>query len=226
MRSFSLFEEALQRADTWERRIETCLDGILNNLFYRGAWLISKLNLATLEVRYPELYETVRNIKVRKALILSGMFKAKPFSSVLVERFGEEALEVEIDEEAAGSVQATRDFFLMLGLEEETNINELYGGGDAVKVFLKSAFILSGEIRGVLTPVLMDPWRAKEGLEDKAEKLRQVMINFLENDVKSPPKYFWRPERNAGRISYYLYYWQGASFKKRLEKLLGVKLSL
>lgn len=223
MEGFMHFEAALANANSWEERVRICLDGILNNIFYRGALLISRLDLETLRIRYPELYETIKDETVRNALIASELFKAK-FGSEVLHRLGVEAPEIEMDEQQ----YHIWDFLGVVRQEEFSQTEGLYRGKDAVRVFLKSVLTLSEELYNTLCPILADPWRVGSGLEGKRDVLRRIMYEEFKRVVEGLPAeakvVASSPEKAVDGMVYFLCHYYanvGERVKRRLKRIMG-----
>jgi len=225
-KDYAAFKRGLSEASEWENKIRICLDGIFNNVFFRGAKIISDLNIETLKVRFPELYETVRDNNVRKALVISEMFVAT-LESTILRKMGVEELEVEMDPRMSPHGWA---FMTSIGQDDFTQLDDLYRGEDAVKVFFKSVFIIAKDLNELLdSPILTDVWRVKSGLESKRNKLREIMYSKLREIVEKLPeeaKRFTKPEKVVDEMVYFLWHWYnrtGKKAKKKIERLLQIK---
>jgi len=225
-KDYVAFKRRLSEASEWENKIRICLEGIFNNIFFRGAKIISDLNIETLKVRFPELYETVRDNNVRKALVVSEMFVAT-FESTILRKMEVEELEVEMDPHMSPHGWA---FMTSIRQDDFTQLDDLYGGEDAVKVFFKSVFIIAEDLSDLLnSPILTDVWRVKSGLESKRNKLREIMYSKLREIVEKLPeeaKRFTKPEKVVDEMVYFLWHWYnrtGKKAKKKIERLLQIK---
>jgi hypothetical protein len=220
MKDYAYFERKLIEAGRWEDRVGVCLDGIFNNVFFRGLKTISDLDLGTLRLRFPELYETVKDNDVRRGLVVSGFFKVAykhPPS-----RIEDEEIEIELDELPSSGYAWC--FLTSIRQSDFSNLEELYGGADAVRVFFKSVYLIAEELDAVLnSPILADPWRAKNGLESESSRLRDIMYSkFREiaEEIPEEARNFSRPESVINAMVYTLYHWYrdtGKRVRRRLE---------
>ena len=226
---YDVFEKQLSNS-AWEDKIRICIRGIFNNVFFRGAKFISDLNMETLRERFPEVYETVKDNNVRRALIISEMFKAT-IETTILRKLGVEELEIEIDGTHPSTGFHGWNFLTLIRQRDFTQAENLYGGKDAVKIFFKSIFFISKELYSVLnSPVLRDVWRARSGLEFKRDKLREIIFSELQDIAQNIPneaKCFTDLKKAVNTLVYFLYYWYvsvGKKVKRKLERLLDIKL--
>jgi len=61
MKCLADFERELAQASTPEEKFKVVFEGLIRNVFTTGLRKIDQLNLATLEIRNPEIYETVKD---------------------------------------------------------------------------------------------------------------------------------------------------------------------
>jgi len=203
--SYREFEDVLKSVRGYGG-VEVFLDGIMRNLFYRGVREVDRYSLDTLRIRYPEIYETVRDEKVREALVLAEMFTVNPFKG--------SGVEIVINEED----RYLRDFIdgwhLWITLCKPYVGRARYVGGDAVKIFLKSTFLLSKTLHEILDfPVLYDPWRCKQGMENIRDEVKNAVNTYVREIVREallempdiPP--YHKPEEASAGIAYTLWYY-------------------
>jgi hypothetical protein len=230
---YACFERRLSGIGRWGDKVQLCLEGVFNNVFYRGAKLISDLNIGTLEERFPEVYETVRDNDVRRALVVSELFRVKPEYAAakrLLEKLGVKELEIEIDDANPSWGSHGFSFLTSIRQSDFSNLEGLYGGGDAVKVFFKSIFLIAEELDSILYwPILADVWRVKSGLESRRDELRAIMYSKFKEIAEGIPEEAEtsRPERVIDGMVYFLWYWYrgvGKKVKRRLETLLKTSL--
>jgi hypothetical protein len=223
MKDYAYFERKLIEAGQWEDKVRVCLEGIFNNVFLRGAKIISDIDLETLRLRFPELYETVKDNDVRKGLVISELFKVA-YKHPPLRRCEDEEVEIEIDSNSPHGCGYTWCLLTSIRQDDFRNSEELYGGVDAVKIFFKSVYFIAEELDAILNyPVLADPWRTKSGLESKSAKLREVMYSKF-REIAEEAKVLSRPESIINTMVYALYYWYrsvGKRVKRKLEKLIG-----
>jgi len=227
MKDYANFERKLIETDLLEDKVRVCLEGIFNNVFFRGAKTISDLDLQTLRLRFPELYETVKDNDIRKGLVISGLFKVA-YKYPEPSQWTDEEIEIEIDLNEPYSCGYTWCFLTFIRQEDFRNLEELYVGRDAVKVFFKSIYFIAEELDAILNfPILAEPWRTKSGFESKSVILREVMYSkFREIAEKIPEeaKNFSIPESVINTMVYALWHWYhgvGKRVKRRLKKLIG-----
>lgn len=152
MRALKDFERELSEASTLEEKFKAVFEGLILNVFTLGLREIDELNLATLEFRNPEIYETVKDKGTREALVKIGMFDVNVFKNP-------DKSEVELGfprgflEYPYGSLFEAlhpigtykfRDYFqtahgTIVSVKDPSGF---YGGPDAVKVFLKALYAL------------------------------------------------------------------------------------
>jgi len=221
VKDYAHFKGRLAEASRWEDKIKICLEGIFNNVFLRGAKIISDLDLETLRLRFPELYETVKDKEVRKALVVSELFK------VAYKRPTWGSLDDEVEVEFDHRCNYMSGMLTCICQKDFGDSEELYGGRDAVKVFFKSIHLIAEELDVVLSsPILADPWRAKSGLESKRDLLREVMCSKFEEIAERIPeeaKRFGVSKKFVDVIPYELWHWYrgvGKRVKRRIEELL------
>jgi len=227
---YGTFERKLSEASKWEDRVRICLEGIFNNVFFRGAKIISDFNIGTLRERFPELYETVRDNNVRRALVVSELFKAS-LESAILRKLGVEEIEIELDLQNPFTGAHGLAFMTLIRQHDFTQLNGLYGGEDAVKVFFKSIFTIAEMLYSVLSyPILADVWRAKSGLEAKRDMLRETLYSKtreLAEEIPEEAKGFTKPEKAVNEMVYFLWHWYafiGRKVKRKIERLLEIKL--
>jgi hypothetical protein len=224
--SYGEFEEALKSAEGYGR-IRVLLDGIMHNLFYRGVREVNSYNLGTLKIRYPEIYETIGDENVRKALIFAEMFVLDPFKGP--------GIEITIDERDRHLSDFIDGWHLWITLCHPYIGRARYVGEDAVKVFLKSTFLLSSTLHEVLYyPVLADPWRCKQGLEDDRDELKSTVVTYMRelmretsSEIPNTSPYH-KPEKASDSIAYSLWYYYhniGNRVKGKVERMLNINLS-
>lgn len=92
--SYDFFLKTLQNAKDSDAKIKVSVGGLYNNVFFQNVWDVHELNLPTLMIRCPEVYETVKDRSVREALVLTGIFEVSRFKSPR----GED-LEIELSED-------------------------------------------------------------------------------------------------------------------------------
>lgn len=134
--SYEKFEKRLKSAGS-EEKIKVALEGLLNNVFTRNLNEIHHSDLSTLEMQNPEAYETIRDKKIREALIKSKLFALARWKSPNAE----EDIEIEFDSLFGHRLlytlnEVARDHY-------EPELNEAYGGEGAVKTFLRSLYIIT-----------------------------------------------------------------------------------
>lgn len=219
-KDYATFEREFSEAARWEDKVRVCLEGIFNNVFFRGAKFISDLNMETLKIRIPELYETVEDDNIRRALVISEMFKVAYKAAIL----HAEGIELELDINSYGWV-----FLTSIRQRDFNYSNELYGGKDAVKVFFKSVFFIAEELYDTLaSPILADVWRVKSGLESKRDRLREIMyskMREIDRGIPEEVKNYTRPEGVINVMVYFLWDWYcgvGKKVRRRIEKLLEI----
>jgi len=141
------FERELEDAGDWRYSFKVALDGLVNNTFTRRLREIGETNLPTLEVRYPDAYATIKDRKIREALIASGLFQiARERSSQAVEDL-EIRWDSRIDSQrilyAVEALAASRD----LATSPMSGLKGLpYTGREAAVVFLRALDALIEEI--------------------------------------------------------------------------------
>lgn len=74
-RDLESFERELESCSDCRDAFRVALDGLTNNVFAGSLREISETNLPTLKLRNPDVYETIKNRKIREALIVSGLFQ-------------------------------------------------------------------------------------------------------------------------------------------------------
>lgn len=155
LRCLADFERELNEAPTLEGKFKVIFEGLILNVFTCGLKEIGQLNLATLEIRNPEVYETVKDKEVREALVRIGIFDVdvfkNPNKNAVELGFGPGTLyEMGSPDsplfEALYTIGAYKfkDYFetqfgRIISVRDLTNF---YGGPDAVKVFLKALYVL------------------------------------------------------------------------------------
>jgi len=149
MKSLSDFECELAQASTLEEEFKVVFEGLILNTFTIGLGKINQLNLPTLEIRYPEIYETVKDKSIREVLIKIGMFDVDVFKNPdkeavelgrpMVDKYGAliDALNT------IGTYRFQEHFKTAFGwIDSVENLDRFYGGRGAVKVFLKALWAL------------------------------------------------------------------------------------
>ena len=220
MKDYKYFEKKLNDAKDDKELIKICLDGIFNNLFYRHSVLLNSLNIETLKIRYPELYETIADENVKKALVVSEMFKVKDQYSIMkkvIEKKGvEPELEIELEDYTHNPA------FPMIGTPYEIIVEDkdkIYSGKDAVKVFMKSIYILGQYLNKILwEPVLADPWRTAEGFEKERDDLKNMLLSIV-NDKKGCEEFVYSLYHHYKNVLL------RSRVKKKIEKFLEIKIS-
>jgi len=149
MKCLADFERELTEAPTLEEKFNAMFEGLILNVFTLGQKEINQLNLATLEIRNPKIYETVKDKNVRQTLVKIGMFEVNIFKNPdknAVELGGPMVHEYDGLFEALYTIGAYRfsDFFETAygTVVSAKDLSEFYGGPDAVKVFLKGLYDL------------------------------------------------------------------------------------
>lgn len=133
------FERELEDAGDWRDAFRVALDGLVNNTFTRCLREIGETNLPTLEVDYPDAYATIKDRKIREALIASGLFQiARERGSQAVEdleirwdsRIDSQRILYAVEALASSPDPATSPASGLKGPP--------YAGGEAAKVFLRA----------------------------------------------------------------------------------------
>lgn len=75
LRSLASFERELEGAGDYRDAFRVALDGLTNNIFTRSLRGIDLTSLPTLEMCYPEVYATIKDRRIREALVASGLFQ-------------------------------------------------------------------------------------------------------------------------------------------------------
>ncbi len=210
--SYKSFEKKINEV-SWEGRIKLAIKGIIQNVIAKRLGEIDKLNLETLKIRFPEAYEAIEDEVARKALVLTGIFQVSPWKGP------KENLEIEIDRENSELALAIRNMaipdnsrlkYLVEKIPKE--YKEVYGGKDAVKIFIKSLYILFDEVGERLSPLRRHPWNSKEGYED--EELKSIFYQNVLTGVTYTDNFVYTLYHNN--------YLERA--RKRLSKLLEIDL--
>ena len=144
-RDLESFERGLKDAGDWRNAFRVALKGLVNNKFTRSLREIDKTNLPTLEIRNPETYETIKDRRVREALIISGLFQ-------VARHRGPRAVE---DLEIFLDVEHDRLLRAIIGLTERRKSaipsggwsEQPYAGGEAAKVFLRALHAVISDIQ-------------------------------------------------------------------------------
>jgi hypothetical protein len=193
--NYKAFEEKL-KSTSWEDRVRLAIKGVRDNIITMHLKKLRDLNLPTLEIRFPEVYEAVKDENARKALVLTGLFIVSNWKGP------KECLELEWPQ-FPDLTSVLCDCSWGVGKEDE---RPLYTGTDAVRILVRSLLILYDEIRSILWyPIQADPWRTKN--KEQATKLKAIMEEML--------------GRYAGWIAYYM--WHNEELpqnRNRLTKLL------
>ena len=205
--SYEAFEEKLRSA-SWEERVRLALEGIRDNVITRHLSEIGDpdLNLPTLEIRFPEVYEAIKDKNARISLVLAGLFIASSWKGP------KEDLELVLPT-AAELNYAVRDCSAV-HLIGKGSKEPAYTGSDAVRVLIRSLLALHDEVRSILDlPSKADPWRMPRE-RDRSAKLKTIMKEMV--------GMLGRPE---DKLVYYLWHQEGLSRnRERLSKLLNLKL--
>lgn len=138
MRGLADFERELNEASTLEEKFEAIFKALILNTFTSGLNLIDQLNLATLEIRYPEVYEAVKDKGVREVLVRIGIFDVDMFKN-------SDRSAIELGFRSGTLGYPYLPFFQALHMIWEhkyKDLADLYGGPDAVKVLLKALHVL------------------------------------------------------------------------------------
>lgn len=147
-RDLESFERELEGAGDWRDAFRVALEGLVNNKFTRSLEEMSEANLPTLELQDSEAYETIKDRKIREALVVSGLFQVD-------RKWGPEGIE---DVEICWNIRYDTSRFLraIIGLTEGRKSaipppggwpEQPYAGGEAVKVFLRALHAVISEIR-------------------------------------------------------------------------------
>ena len=83
------FKRELEGYSDWWDSFKVALDGLTNNVFAKSLREINETNLPTLKLRNPDVYETIKNRKIREALIVSGRFQAAHIEKSISRKGGE-----------------------------------------------------------------------------------------------------------------------------------------
>jgi len=73
--SLEFFERELERYKDWKETFKVALKGLVNNKFTHSLREINETNLMTLELRNPDSYATIKDRRVREALVISELFQ-------------------------------------------------------------------------------------------------------------------------------------------------------
>ena len=152
MRGLADFERELNSASTLEERFKIVFEGLILNVFTCGLREIDRLNLVTLEIRDPEIYETVKDKGVREVLVKIGMYDVNifknPDKNAVELGFSAGYIDYPYDKlfeslHTIGAYKFTDHFETALGgIVSAKDRSMFYGGSDAVKVFLKALYAL------------------------------------------------------------------------------------
>ncbi|MEM2178919.1 MAG: hypothetical protein QW272_08890 [Candidatus Methanomethylicaceae archaeon] len=161
-----------------EEILRIALEDLLNNVFTRNLKEIHTYNLATLKVVSPEAYETISDRKIREALIKSKLFMIGVWKTPFAER----------DIEIMFNDQFSRDRLLYtLDLTAKfyyKSKSEPHQGKEAVKVFLKSLYII--------TKITWEAWNNPERLE-RMERIKNVLRDLtVEMSPSKAEEFFTR----------------------------------
>ncbi|MBC7113356.1 MAG: hypothetical protein H5T34_04985 [Candidatus Methanomethyliales bacterium] len=218
------FKEKLAKS-SWDEKIGLAIVGIVGNVITKcieecmeQSLISGILSLETIRIRFPDLYEVVKDEPSRDALVIIGLFDAYKGP------YGEPMLAL------SSNVKPPYTF---RGFPILPAANCVFEGKDALKAFLKSIYILYDEVRSSLMPVQADPFRPNIGKEEEAAKLeatlKEVVKGILKNKHPNEKKLFL--EMDAKKISgifvYNLYdygYPVLSKVRKRLSKLIGEEL--
>ena len=152
MKGVDDFEHELSSASSSEEKFKVLFKGMILNVFCLGLKNIDQWNLATLEIRCPEIYETIKDKEIRKLLVKIGMFNSVSKNS------NKDALEIALSFQsyydylfdALATIGAYKfsDCFetahgRIVSIKDSVN---LYGRSEAVKVFLRALYILCKDI--------------------------------------------------------------------------------
>ena len=151
MRCLADFERELIEASTMEEKFNAIFKGLILNVFSCGLRKIDRFDLANLELKEPQVFETVKDKNVRQVLVKIGMFEVDIFKNPdknavelrrpIVDDYGYDVLF-----EALYTIGAYKfgDFFdTAFGtIVSVKDLSKFYGGSDAVKVFLKALYAL------------------------------------------------------------------------------------
>ena len=119
---------------------EIVFHALVYNYFTEGLHGIVKLNLPTLRIRYPEVYETIKDKEIRKELVIAELFDVSRFKGLK-----EDDLELDYPNNSIGFGEYSYVLEALnyigsykYGDKEE----EMYGGKDAPKVFFQALYTL------------------------------------------------------------------------------------
>jgi len=177
-------------------RVKVSVMGLANNIFFRNIQFVHDLNLPTLRIREPDVYETVKPLNTRKALVLTGFFQASRFKG------REEDLEIEMPNIYP---MTHYDFYRFHRVvtdkghwKFESTPMEEYRGEDSVKVTIKAISTLFNELTSP-----ENPWPSH---------LANKLFKLAENDETAFNNIFEVVKRNL---------WK---YKKRINMLLSIEL--
>lgn len=139
LRGLESFERELAGCGDGRDAFRMALDGLVNNTFTRSLREINETNLPTLELRNPDAYATIKDQRIREALVTSCLFQVARHRGP----GAAEDLEICWDERP----DSERLLRAIVGLTEGRKSAipppggwpcQAYEGGDAVKVFLRA----------------------------------------------------------------------------------------
>lgn len=210
--NYEEFRERLTKSD-WDAKMAFAILGLTGNVItkYIEERQPDFLSLETIRIRFPDLYEVLKDENSRNALVIIGLYDLHKGYC------GEPILSY--------SARFIYEFPILPASEC------IFEGRDAIKAFLKSLYILFDEVRTTLLPVQRDVFRPKNGKEERAAKLEAIMREVLKELLKKR----YPNEEDAllgsqvskaiGNFVYNLFYYDYfLKMRGRLSKLLDEKL--